>query len=267
MSKLHWSVDYAYASPLSAEKSQEIFEGEFEQILTGVLLSSPVDCNAGTKTHHCTLLPNFWGGFKNGEDPYLNIGRVSIKRSLDDGNVWWYTIEHENTSSGEELFLNFTCDNKPERPLVGSWQIRSENNADGSYSSLSLTGACNEKSDGERVVSVTTANGLSIAAGNIKDNETLTCNWALFDILPLLSEKGRLDHLAMLDDLEILKNDCRISPLEDWVIEVGNEQHILSGFCVFGRGFPPTYWWLTESGEVAVMSTMLATYVLNERSD
>ena len=267
MSKLHWSVDYAYASTLSADKSQENFKGEFEQILAGVLLSSSVDFNAGTKTHRYILLPNFWAGFKNGEDPYLNIGQVSIKRSLDYGNVWRYTIEHKNTSSGEELFLNFTCDNKPERPLAGSWQIRTENSADGSYSSLSLTGACNEKSDGERAVSVSTASGLSIAAGNIKDDEILTCNWALFDILPRLSEKGSLDHLAILDDLEILKNDCRISRLEDWMIEVGNEQHILSGFCVFGRGYPPIYWWLTESGEVAVMSTMLGTYVLNERSD
>mgnify|MGYP001170529227 CR=1 FL=1 len=47
----------------------------------------------------------------------------------------------------------------------------------------------------------------------------------------------------------------------------GNKQHVLFGFCVFGTGFPPTYWWLTDGGEVAVMSTMLATYVLNERSD
>jgi len=267
MSKLHWSVDYAYAAPLYADKSQENFKGEFEQILAGVLLSSPLDFNAGTKTHRYTLLPNFWGGFKNGEDPYLNIGQVSIKRSLDDGNVWRYTIEHENTTSGEELFLNFTCDNKPERPLVGSWQIRTENSADGSYTSLSLIGAYNEKSAGERDVTVTTASGLAIAAGTVKHDETLTCNWALFDILPLLSEKGSLDHLAILDDLEILKNDCRISPLEDWMIEVGNEQHVLSGFCVFGTGFPPTYWWLTDGGEVAVMSTMLATYVLNERRD
>lgn len=267
MSKLHWSVDYAYASPLSADQSQEKFEGEINQILASALSAAPVDFNAGTKTHHYTLLPNFWGGFKNGEDPYLNIGRVSIKRRRDDKNVWQYTIEHENTSSGEELFLSFTCDNKPERPLAGSWQIRTENSADGSYSSLSLTGACNGKSDGDRAVSVTTASGLSIAAGNIKDDETLTCNWALFDIIPLLSEKGSLDHLAILDDLEILKNDCRISPLEDWIFAIGNKQHVLFGFCVFGTGFPPTYWWLTDGGEVAVMSTMLATYVLNERSD
>ena len=267
MSKLHWSVDYTYASPLAADKSQENFEGEFNQILVGALSTSPVDFNAGTKTHRYTLLPNFWGGFKQGEELSLNIGQVSIKRSLDDGNVWQYAIEHENTTSGEELFLNFTCDNKPVRPIVGSWQIRTENSADGSYSSLSLTGACIEKSDGERDVSVATASGLSIAAGNIKDNETLTCNWALLDILPLLSEEGSLDHLAILDDLEILKNDCRISPLEDWIFASGSVQHTLSGFCVFGRGFPPTYWWLTERGEVAVMSSMLATYVLNERSD
>ncbi len=267
MNKLHWSVDYAYASPLSADKSQENFESEFGRILADALSSSPADFNAGTKSHGYTLLPNFWGGFKRGEDPFLNIGQVSIKRRLDDGVGWRYTIEHENTCSGEKLILNFTCDNKQARPLAGSWQIKTENSADGSYASLSLTGACNEQIDGDRAVTMTTASGLAIAAGNIRHDETLTCNWALFDILPSLSKGDSLDRLAILDDLEILKNDCQIRPLDDWVLAVGNEKHTFSGYCVFGTGFPPTYWWLTESGEVAVMSTMLSTYVLCERSE
>jgi len=267
MSKLHWSVDYAYASPLSADKTQENFQGQFRQILADALSSSPVDFNARTKSHRYSLLPNFWAGFKRGEVQNLNIGQVSIERKRDDGDVWRYAIEHENTISGEELFLNFNCDHKPARPLTGSWQIRTQNSADGSYSSLSLTGACDEEIDGERAVRVTTASGLSIGAGSIKQDEILTCNWALFDILPSLRENGGLDRLAILDDLEILKNDCRIKPLEDWVFESGDEQHTLTGFSVYGRGFPPTYWWLTESGEVAVMSTMLTTHVLNERSD
>jgi len=267
MSKLHWSVDYTYASPLGADQSQGNFEREFTQILADSLSSSRGNFSARTKTHRYTLLPNFWGGFKKGEEPNLDIGQVLIRRSLDDGNVWRYTIEHENTTSGEELFLNFTCDDKPERSLAGSWQIRTENSADGSYSSLSLKGECNEKSGREREVSVTTASGLTIAAGTVERDETLTCNWALFDIIPLLKESGRLNRLAILDDLEILKNDCRIRPLKNWVFAGDNVQHTLSGFCVFGRGHPPIYWWLTESGEVAVMSTMLGTYVLHERSD
>ena len=269
MSKLHWSVDYSYDSPLTAKKTQRYFRGEFAQILAGALSSSPVASDAATKTHRYALLPNFWSGFKREcpEDPSLNIGHASIERKRDDEGVWRYTIEHENTSSGEELILNFSCDNLPARPLGDAWKIRTHNSADGSYSSLSLTGACNDQPDGDREITVTTVSGLDISAGTVNGDETLTCNWALFDILPSLSKRDSLDHLAILEDLEILKNDCRIRPLEDWVFEISKDRHTFSGFCVFGTGFPPTYWWLTENGEVAVMATMLATYVLKERSE
>jgi len=267
MNKLHWSVDYSYSSKLSRTKQiQENFQEEFKKILGGSLSSSPIDFNAKRKTHRYTLLPNFWSGFKSGEDTNLNIGQVSIERQRDEGEIWRYKIEHENTSSGEALSLNFYCDSKPARPLVDSWQIFTKNSADGSYNSLSLTGEWNEQINGVRSVKMTTANGLVIVAGSIKHNETLTCNWAIFDILPLLRESISMDRLAILDDLEVLKKDCYIKPLEAWVFENGNEKYTFTGFCVFGKGLPPTYWWLTENGEVAVMSTMLTTYVLNGRS-
>lgn len=269
MSNLHWSVDYAYASPLSAQKTQENFGGELTQILSATLSSSPIEREVRTKTHRYILLPNFWAGFKSEcpEDPSLNIGQVSIERSCDAVDVWDYTIEHENTSSGEKLFLHFTCDNKPIRPLSDGWQIRTENSADGSYSSLSMTGACNEIADGNSAVTLTTASGLAISTGSVNTDETLICNWALFDILPSLNKNSSLDRLVILDDLEILKNNCKVKFLEDWVFETGKDSHTLSGFCVFGDGYPPTYWWVTESGEVAVMATMLGTYVLKERSE
>ena len=63
----------------------------------------------------------------------------------------------------------------------------------------------------------------------------------------------------------MLRVDCRIRPLEEWTFRAGSDQHRLSGYCVYGTGLPPSYWWLTESGDVAAVATMLATYVLQER--
>ena len=126
-----------------------------------------------------------------------------------------------------------------------------------------MTGTSREL-DGTRTIELTTERGLSFDAGTVLAEATLTCNWALLDIISAL-DGGRLDGLAILDDLEMLKLDCRTQPLEEWTFEAGSDRHRLSGYSVAGTGFPPSYWWLTEAGEVAVVATMLSTYVLGGR--
>lgn len=259
MGNLHWSVDYSY------QTTRRDFRGEFSQTLVGALSSLPVDLAAGRKIHRYTLLPNFWSGFKGDcpDDPSLEIGRACVERTRDDRGVWRYRVEHVNTCSGEELALEFACDDEPARPLRDPWRVRAQNSADGSYASISWTGAC-ERSDGTRTVVLTTERGLAVPAGTAGPDATLTCNWALFDILPALDgcSPGRL---AILEDLEMLRNDCRIRPLETWTFQAGGDRQVLSGYCVFGTGMPPSYWWLTETGDVAAVGTTMATYVLRER--
>ena len=259
MGNLHWSVDYSY------QTTRRDFRGEFSQILTGALSPSPVDLAADRKIHRYAMLPNFWSGFKGDspDDPSLKIGQASVERTRNDRGVWQYRVDHANTCSGEELALEFACDDEPARPLRDTWRIRTQNCADGSYSSISWTGAC-EHADGICTIVLTTERGLSVHAGTAAADATLTCNWALFDILPALDDcnPGRLE---ILEDLEMLKNDCRIRPLEKWTFQAGSDRHVLSGYCVFGAGMPPSYWWLTETGDVAAVSTVMATYVLRER--
>ena len=260
MDNLHWSVDYSH------QTTKRDFRGEFSQILAGALSSPPLDLDAKTRIHRYTLLPNFWSGAKpdSPDDPSLKIGHASVERTRDDRGVWQYRVEHVNTISGEELALDFACDDVPARPLRDTWKISTRNSADGSYSSISWTGTCRH-TDGVRTVVLTTERGLDVAAGSPAPDATLTCNWALFDVLAALDD-GNLDGLAILEDLDTLKETCRIRPLDKWTFQTGGERHVLSGYCVFGVGLPPSYWWLAETGDVAVVSTMLATYVLTERN-
>ena len=257
--ELHWSVDYSY------QTAERDFRGEFSRTLANALAAEPIGLDADKKSHRYRLLPNFHSGFKReapAEVPTLSIGDVSVERTRREG-VWEYHVEHANTTSGEELTLDFSCDDSHGRPLRSPWRIRSRNDADGSYSSISLAGTV-EPMDASRKVELATEGGLTVSAGTVPHASTLTCNWALLDIIPAL-DGGRLEGLAILDDLEMLKVDCKIQPLEDWTFEVGPDRHRLTGYTVLGTGLPPSYWWLTEAGEVAVAATMLSTYVLEGR--
>ena len=259
MSELHWSVDYSH------QTTERDFRREFSQTLASALASAPIARNSDRRVHRYLLLPNFESGWKRGapDDPSLNCGGVSVKRTRSDDGGWQYHVEHVNTTSGEELTLEFACDDEPARPLRAPWRISTQNSADGSYSSISWTGTSKDV-DRARTVMLTTERGLSFPAGTVAHDVALTCNWALLDIIPALDD-GHLDRLAILDDLEMLKVDCRIQPLEEWTFQAGSDRHRLSGYSVVGTGFPPSYFWLTEAGEVAVVVTMLSTYVLESR--
>lgn len=260
MTDLHWTLDYSY------QTTRGDFRGEFSQILAGALSSASIYRDANRKIHRYTLLPNFWSGHKPDapDAPILNTGGVSLERTRNDRGLWQYRVEHVNTTSGEELSLEFDCLDEPVRPLCSPWRILTRNSADGSYSSVFWTGACSDANEA-RTITLTTQRSLSVCAGTASPEGTLTCNWALFDILPAL-DGGRLDGLEILEDLEMLRNHCRVRHLEEWTFREGGNRHELAGYCVFGEAFPPSYWWLTETGDVAAVATILSTYVLNERT-
>jgi hypothetical protein len=141
--------------------------------------------------------------------------------------------------------------------------MSAQNSADGSYTSISWSGTFKLVGN-TRTILLTTERGLTFPAGTVTPATAVTCNWALLDILPTLHD-GNLDRLAILEDLEMLRVDCRIQPLEKWTFQAGSDRHILSGYCVYGTGLPPSYWWLTERGNVAAIATTFATYVLQEQ--
>ena len=257
MSNLHWSVDH------SDQTDRWDYVAEFSEPLTHALASPPIDPSSATRIHRYTILPNFWSGFNpHGQDPDLSTGSLSVGRTRSESH-WQYHVEHVNIASGEHLTLDFACEDESLRPLRSPWRITAQNTADGAYDAIDWTGSTSPGLDGASI-GLTTSRGLSIAAGSAPDPARLTCLWAFVDILPTLNGRS-LDRLAILDDLEVLKLDCRAQPLETWILETDAFHHKLQGYTLSGDGLSPCYWWVTDGGDVAAISTMLSTYVLTER--
>jgi hypothetical protein len=250
---LHWSFDYA---PQWVELG---YATQFKKMLARGLESIENIPDATLKKDVFAILPNFENSWKR-DDPEetqtLRIGTLFVERNLDASKLWNYHVDHKNVTSGETLNLDFKCMDDPLRTLMSPWVIEAQNSSDGSYSSISLNGsltAFNGLSD----IQLKTKKGLSFNVGSILTDSPLICNWALLDAMRFLGENGAKG-LCILDDLERLKTGCEIRPLDRWTFR----QWDLTAYTVFGTGLPPSHWWLTENGDVVVVSTMLSTYIL-----
>ena len=218
---MHWTLDHA------AHTSGWDFRQAVSEPLAQSLSATPIDPTADRKMHRYTVLPNFWSGYNADarHGPLLAFGELSIDRSRTDRGDWIYQVEHINEASGEALSLDFVCGNEPNRPLRSPWQIAAQNSADGDYTSISWTGEYSVESE-RCSITLTTARGMSIPAGDADRASDLTCNWALVDILPSLGARV-LDGLTILDDLEVLKPNCQIRPLEGWSFAAGAARYPL----------------------------------------
>ena len=67
---------------------------------------------------------------------------------------------------------------------------------------------------------------------------------------------------TMLEDLQRLRPNHRITRTEDWTFELNGQRIILYGYSVFGTGTEVSYWWLNAEGKVLVISKTFSTYVL-----
>ena len=76
--------------------------------------------------------------------------------------------------------------------------------------------------------------------------------------------KNDITGINLLEDLEKLKPGCRIAALKSTTIEVAQKDLKLDGYAVYSPKEVPSYWWLDESGRVAVMSNVFNTFVLTE---
>ena len=101
MGNLHWSVDYSY------QTTRRDFREEFTQILNGALFSSPIDLDAGKKTHRYTILPNFWSGYKrDSPDDRERVSEqlrelVTSDASIDVDSRYEFVFAEDNTVKRE----------------------------------------------------------------------------------------------------------------------------------------------------------------------
>ena len=257
--QLHWSFDY------TPQWAQLGYGRQFEKILSSGLESIKHASNSTIKRDVFAILPNFSNSWKR-DDPKetdtLRIGTVSIERDLESNGSWHYHVNHKNVTSGEKLILDFKCINDPLRTLMPQWVIKSQNSSDGSYSSISLEGSFAD-SNGRSDIQLKTSKGLTFNVGSMLPEHPLVCNWALVDAMRFLAIGGQKD-LSILDDLERLKTGCEVRLLDQWRFHASAKFWDLTAYTVFGKGLPPSHWWMTGNGDVVVISTMLSTYILEE---
>ncbi len=254
-SEHHWSFDYNYG----AQNPQ--FVQELIGTLDGCYKDTAArDTRAGQAiTHIYNILPNYWRGYAGGDaKETLSIGTVIVERSKQDG-LWNYSIQYENTTSGENLRMQFRCSDEHYRPLTDTWRVDVRNSGNDEYSKLTCEGSLVEESEVRLRVS-----GTEIVVGTVDTPVKLTCNWALFDVIPALAETIRASgngvKLALLEDLEQLRLKSRLG-----FLETIQKPLSLDGYYLYGAGLLPSYWWLDADGSIAIASTFFETLVLREK--
>ncbi len=265
----HWSFNH--------NKRQQ---PQFMATILGTLrctYATPGFCsNEPPSTCFYDILPNFWSGYKgktiHDSVDDLRIGEVSVSRAKH-GGVWYYKVHTANTTNGEDILLEFCCDDDEYRSLRDSWRIDATNSAGDAYGKFTAVGHLTEGAGDLRETRLA-VNGTEFSLGTLDKTLPLTSNWALFDIVPTLKSMwpnpaAKTMHIALLEDLERLRPQNWVKFLESTQIpldgpadEAPTNVLQMNGYCLFGEGIPPMYWWADAYGHVAIVSTIHQTLVL-----
>jgi len=256
---LHWSFDYNHGAQ-NPEFAQELIK-----LLHGYNTKSATH-HTGAEDHSIKhvyqILPNFWRGYqgRNAQEDTLSIGNTIIERQKNNDGIWDYNVRYQNTTSGEDLRFEFRCQNECYRPLHGSWCADAQNSCSDTYSRLKWSGHLS--SNAEICLRL---NGAEITAGTVNNSLPLTCNWALFDVIPALAEKmkesGDNVDIALLDDLEQFRPKIRLGFLDSTQSPIS-----LDGYYLYGTGVLPSYWWVDASENIVIASSVFETLVLTEKT-
>jgi hypothetical protein len=252
---LHWSFnhDRTGQSPDFAQQLRSLIKGTLETTASG---------DHGDEVTHYTILPNFRSGYKGqagGND--LSVGEVVIRRTVESENRLNYSVVYRNAASGELMDMQFVSNRDAFRTLTGSWSVQVENCAGDGYKEFSCDGRLEE--DGS-VFLVT--NELDLRAGSADLSVPLTCNWALFDVIPALAEglrdSGEVQRLTILEDLEKVRNNGQVRFLESYDLQLDSDSVALTGYALIAEGMTPSYWWLDARGRVLIAATLYQTLIL-----
>lgn len=251
---LHWSFDQNHS------QQQPGFGAELVATLRGYYRKpTPGD---GTVYQ---VLPNFWSGYQPAPVTRLAIGSVEVNhaRASATGETD-YRVTARNTTSGEHATYAFRATADRWRSLTGEWRIEIRNDAGGSYRRHRATGSLGAPGpDAARPIRLN-VNGVTLPAGTWSGSRPLTTPWALLDVLPELQEGCEL---ALLEELDRLREPVRLTPLGPWQWPPPDaDLGAFTGWCAHGRGLPPTYYWVDAGGTVAVASTLFRTWVASAAS-
>jgi len=210
-----------------------VFGERLIEIMQDTVIEDLVDDSAIVDRY--LVLPNYWKGYRGRGleegDTQVEIGEVVVDRKQISSGNWKYDVRFLNQTSGEDLRLDFECLDNAFCTLTDSWNVSAVNGAN--------------------------------------SNDPVTCNWALFDVIPnmvdVMKISGDRISLTMLEDLEKVRENVRIGFMESFDLQVGNEVIPLDGFFNYGEGTLSSYWWLDQQGVVRIASTVFQTLVLISR--
>jgi hypothetical protein len=250
---LHWSCYYLERGN---GKSASKILSEIERYYVNPSLTFDDRTRAYRKTYNVLSYTNA-----------SNIGEMSVECSIEE-TARNYSVHYHNTYSGEKLDLLFNCNNDKYLSLNSDWQIKTLNDSGGLYKGLNSTGRIKrEKSC--TTINMLVNNQIEFPIGSIPDNIPLTCNWTLFDTIPLMDAKGDfkcVDSFAVLEDLEKLKDGKQIKFIEDWNIPSIEKDFKVKVYMLSGKGDIPSYFWVDKYHNVILASNLLSIFVLKEFS-
>lgn len=254
---IHWSFDY------NTGTNKPDYAIELINLIEGYEIPSSLVNNdteqISYKKHIYQILPNYWRGYAGSSNPdtKLIIGTVSIERRKKN-NIWNYEVNYKNETSGEDIFLQFYCENTWCRILLNEWQGKVRNSCQDEYSELNFVGKIISE-DEMRIC----LNDIDITLAIPDKTLPLTCNWTLFDVIPLLSDQiidnEETIEIVLLDDLEQIRPNNKIGFLNSFQ----SPKH-LDGFYLYGKGLLPSYWWIDKKKNTVIVSNIFETYILKE---
>ena len=251
---LHWSFDQNHS------RTQPNFGAGLLAILRDYYQQA-TPAPAGCTTYR--VLPNFWSGYQRAPVADLAIGSVEVVRTAAPaGDQTGYRVTAANTTSGEHAAYAFSVAADRWRSLTASWRIEVRNDAGDGYRRYAAAGILGERGrSGGRPIRLT-VNGATLPVATWSGNLPLTTPWALLDLLPEL--EGGCE-LALLEDLERLREPVRVTPIGTWRWPPPDaDLGTFTGWCAHGPGLLPTYYWVDGGGAVAVVSGLFQTWVLSE---
>ena len=246
--ELHWSFN-------QNDANQPDFGAELVTILrtrrTGVAVG-------GSVTYR--VLPNFWRGYRYEPAPgSLANGSIEIGAApADSGDLVEYRVTSRNATSGEHATYSFRTQADRWRSIVGGWQIDVRNGAGDRYRSYRAAGSLTNVDAGCRAI-VLAVGGAQVEAGRWSGAAPLTSLWTLTETIPALHDRCEV---AILEDLERVREPAHVVPIGTWRWPPPHaDLGTFTGWCVHGPGLMPTYYWVDDSGTVAVVSGLFQTWV------
>ena len=200
--------------------------------------------------------PNFWRGYANNPDQ-LAIGALRISTTLHTTKRWNYVVDSRNDASGERKRLTFATADDQFRSLVENWQIRMRNCSGDAYETYWADGRFDMDGTPQMTLSI---NGQSVRV--LIPTLRVTGYHCMFDAMPQLASDieshAEVEEFSVLEDMQSLLGPCRVRFVESIRFEPAGD---LRGYCMFGRGCIPSYWWIDSFDRVVIVASTFSTLV------